>query len=107
MAHIASEMLWAHSLLCDLPPNVPTPMQMQCDNQAAIFIANNLVFHEYTKHIEVDCHFIRDLLMQKQIITPYVHSGDQLGEILLKPLPHTSFQRLSNRLGMFDLYITY
>jgi hypothetical protein len=45
MVHIASEMLWVRSLLCDMPPDVPTPMQMQCDNQAAIFIANNLVFH--------------------------------------------------------------
>jgi hypothetical protein len=65
MAHTTSEMLWVRSLLCDLGLDVPTPMQMHCDNQAAIFIANNPVFQDCTKHIDVDYHFIRDLLMQK------------------------------------------
>jgi hypothetical protein len=86
MAHTASEMLWVCSLLRDLGIDVPTPMQMFCDNQAVIFIANNPIFHEHTKHIEVDCHFIRDLLMRQQIVTPYVRSNDQLGDILTKPL---------------------
>jgi hypothetical protein len=76
MAHTASEMLWVCSLLRDLGIDIPTPMQMFCDNQAAIFIANNHVFHERTKHIKVDCHFIRDLLMRQQIVTPYLHSNN-------------------------------
>ena len=58
MTHTASKMLWVCSLLHDLGIDVPTPMEMFCDNQTAIFITNNLVFHERTKHIEVDCHFI-------------------------------------------------
>ena len=38
--------------------DVPTTIQVFCDNQFVRLIANNLVFHEHTKHIEIDCHFI-------------------------------------------------
>lgn len=71
-----------HPLLLDFGITTSTPMQFYCYNQAAIFIANNLVFDERTKHIEIDCHFIRDLSMRKQISTPFVCSENQLGDIL-------------------------
>ena len=77
---------------------------MYCHNQATIFIANNPVFHERTKYIEVDCHFNRDLLMKKQIVTPFVRSVDQLGDILTKPLARASFHQLPSKLSMFDVY---
>ena len=42
-----------------------TSIHTYCDNQATIFIANNLVFYEHTKHIEIDYHFIQHLLVKK------------------------------------------
>ena len=52
------------------------PMPMHCDNQATIFIVGNLAFHERTKHIEIDCHFIRDKVLMGVIFTPHVSSSD-------------------------------
>ena len=58
MAYISCELIWMTHLLEKLCFDVKLPMSMYCDNQATIHIAFNLVFHERTKHIEVDCHLI-------------------------------------------------
>lgn len=42
-------------------------MNLYCDSQFAIYLAQNPVFHERTKHIEVDCHFLRDVILDGTI----------------------------------------
>ena len=60
MSIATCELTWPLALLQDFCIPYPTPSVLYCDNQAALHIAANLVFHERTKHIEVDCHFLRD-----------------------------------------------
>ena len=57
---------------------IDIPMLMYCDNQTVIFIVNNPVFHEKTKDIDVDCHYVRDTVMKGIILTLYVSSSEQL-----------------------------
>ena len=71
MTQITCEMMWLRSFLTDLDFSVDGPMSMYCNNQTTIYIANNPIFHERTNHIEVDCHYVRDLVMQRIITTPY------------------------------------
>jgi hypothetical protein len=59
MAHTSCELMWIKHILEKLRLDVKLPMTMYCDNQAAIHVACNLVFHEQTKHIKVDCHLER------------------------------------------------
>ena len=64
-------------------------MTLMCDNQAAIYIASDPVFHERTKNIKVDCHFIREKIALGCMITSFVNSkratrGYQKGRISLK-----------------------
>jgi hypothetical protein len=76
MASTASELTWIKHVLTDLNFEIKEPVKMFCDNQSARHIAANHVFHERTKHIEVDCHYIREKVQSKEIDTPFVKSED-------------------------------
>ena len=54
------------------------PAKLWCDNQAAMHIASNPVFHERTKHIQIDCHFVCEKIQLELISTGYVKTGEQL-----------------------------
>jgi hypothetical protein len=58
LADTTSELLWLRWLLSDMGVPQSTSSPIHCDNRSAIQIAHNDVFHECTKHIEIDCHFI-------------------------------------------------
>ncbi|RVW92475.1 Retrovirus-related Pol polyprotein from transposon RE1 [Vitis vinifera] len=79
-------------------------MKLICDNQAALHIAFNPVFHERTKHIEVDCHFIREKIASGCVATSFVNSNDQLADIFTKSLRGPRIKYICNKLGAYDVY---
>jgi len=104
MASICCKIVWLLALLKDLGLHNLTPVTFYCDNQAAFHISTNPVFHERTKHIEVDCHYIRDQLTVKRMQPAYVSSHDQLADIFTKPLPVSQRQYLLSKLGVFSTF---
>ncbi|KAL6346508.1 hypothetical protein AAG906_000126 [Vitis piasezkii] len=60
MANVTCELIWLTTLLRDFGIQSKEPTTLFCDNEAVLHIAANLVFQEKTKHIEIDCHLIRE-----------------------------------------------
>jgi len=104
MAQSTCEILWIQHLLAEVGLNPSFPAKLWCDNQAALHIASNPVYHERTKHIEVDCHFVREKIQENVISTGYVKTGEQLGDIFTKALNGTRVEYLCNKLGMINIY---
>ena len=79
-------------------------MKLICDNQVALHISLNTFFHERTKHIEVECHFIREKIASGCMTTSFVNSNDQLADIFTKPLRGPRIKYICDKFGAFDLY---
>jgi len=94
MAAITCKLIWIHSLLASLHLFVKLPMKLFCDNHAASHIVKNHVFHEHTKHMEINCYFIQEHLLSGVLITWYLPSKYQVVDIFTKALDNDRFEFL-------------
>jgi len=91
MADTVSEILWLRQLLITLGVDCSSPIPLFCDNQSAIYLSANPVFHERTKHVGSDCHFIRDEIVRGVIAPQHVSTHLQLADIFTKALGRKEF----------------
>ncbi|XP_049932797.1 uncharacterized mitochondrial protein AtMg00810-like [Nymphaea colorata] len=99
MAAGTAEVTWVRHLLEDIGENIKTSMLM-CDNQSAINIAFNPVQHGRTKHIEIDQHFVRQKVEDKEIQPIYVRTDEQVADLFTKGLTKERFWFLKGKLYM-------
>ena len=104
MTAAVQELLWIKELLESIGISHHTPMKLICDSKSALHIAANPMFHERTKHIKKDCHFIRDEIKRGTIATSHVRTTEKLADLLTKALGRQQFTYLLGKLGVCDLH---
>ena len=87
LADTTCELVWLRWLLADMDAPQPIATPLYCDNRSAIYIAHNDVFHEHTKHIEIDCHITRQHFKKGNLKLFFISSADQPTDIFTKTHP--------------------
>jgi hypothetical protein len=94
------EAIWLRQLQAELGNEQQEPTVIHEDNQGAICIAKNPVFHKRTKHIQIRYHFVREAVEDKTIALVYCRTDDMLADIFTKALTREKFQTLREGMGL-------
>ncbi|KAF5455018.1 hypothetical protein F2P56_024637 [Juglans regia] len=105
LASTACEIQWLLYAMQDLAINHQQPTLVYTDSKSALSIATNPVQHERTKHIQIDCHLIREKLQQNIIKLFHVPSRLQLADILTKPLGSLPFHHALRKMNILNIHV--
>ena len=97
-----AQILYIKQTLIDYGVVLEKKVPLLCYNESAVKLANNVVQHSRTKHIDIYHHFLRDHVAKNDISLEDVRTEDQLVDIFTKPLDEATFCRLRNELNMLD-----
>jgi len=95
--------IWLARLLSEFSSSDAKPFVLRVDNQSAIALAKNPVFHDRSKHIELKYHFIREAVETKKLELEFVPTEFQLADMLTKPLGRVRLAELRSSAGMVEV----
>ena len=101
MADTNYELSWILALLADMHIIYLTHVTLFCDN---FHIASNPVFHERTKHIEIDCHLVREKLTKGIISNAYLPTLQQPADLFTKALASGHLAYLLSKSGVVNFF---
>jgi hypothetical protein len=106
LTNSASNIQWLQSLLQELGVPKQKPLVFWFDNIDATYLSSNLVYHARMKHVEIDFHFVRDMVTKRTLEVRFISSGVELANIFIKPLSSAWFAYLRSKLNIVPLPLT-
>ncbi|GKB84775.1 ribonuclease H-like domain-containing protein, partial [Tanacetum coccineum] len=104
MASTTCEVIWLSNLLGNMGVKGLFLVVLYYDNSSALQIAANPVFHEKSKHFEIDVHLVREKVVSGVIKTEKTHTSQQIADILTKALDIRQRSLLCEKLGLLDMF---
>nr|GFA66123.1 ribonuclease H-like domain-containing protein [Tanacetum cinerariifolium] len=100
VANVVAETAWLHNLHRELHSPLSTATLVYCDNVSVVYLSANPVQHQRTKHLEIDIHFVRDMVQTSHIWVLYVPSHYQYADIFTKGLLTALFEDFCSSLSV-------
>ncbi|MFS8010596.1 putative RNA-directed DNA polymerase [Helianthus anomalus] len=100
VANAVAEATWLRNLLFELHVPLKKATVVYCDNVSAVYLSDNPVQHQRTKHIEIDIHFVREKVRVGHIRALHVPAANQYADIFTKGLPRDFFQSFRSSLSV-------
>ncbi|GJV81975.1 ribonuclease H-like domain-containing protein [Tanacetum coccineum] len=100
VANVVAKTCWLRNLLHELHTPLSSAMLVYCDNVSDVYLSSNPVQHQRTKHIEIDIHFVHDLVAAGQVRVLHVSSRYPYADIFTKGLPSTLFEEFRTSLSV-------
>ncbi|XP_031258896.1 uncharacterized protein LOC116116996 [Pistacia vera] len=100
LSQAATKLVWIQNLSTKLGIHISHTPIIWCDNMSAGELFSNYVFHTRTKHIEIDVHFVKELVTRKLLHVQYIAFEYQIADVLTKAIPCSRFAMLQEKLNV-------
>ena len=102
MTNATCEVVWLWRILADLEEKKSGSTCINCDNQSAIKLAHNPIYHARSKHIELQYHFVREKIESNEIDLVFYNTKDNMVDIFTKHLGKLKFEVFRHKLGVVE-----
>lgn len=94
--------MWLRKLLAVLFDQELETTMIYCDNQSCVKLAQNPLFHDRSKHIDIKYHFVLDMVQKGAVKLQYIFINEKIDDILTRPLSRAKFVYFKDKLGLVE-----
>ena len=99
---VTQDVVWLKKFLYHLKiiKSASNPVTIYCDNTTAIVVAKDPKYHGKTKHIKMRYHYIREAIVEQDVILKHISTNSMVADPLTKPIARDAFVRNVRSIGL-------